>query len=321
MKPRIVPFGNRDDRHRVQSAEGDEQRAPVGRDDQRRRGNALERQAERPQRYRRRDALRVRVDDRDRVGVGIGDEQPVAWLVPGHRRRMQLDAQASCVTFRASRSMREMVPVDAMPRLSTTTRSASGAVPVGSVTSPSAGQRPPQLLTHAARPSRLITAPKGATPPVLTLPSRRPALAHRSPPARCRRPAAPPRGRCRRARSDGRSSGQVQTEIGGQRHERSRRRAGAAARRLRRDSRLRCAGTRHADERRLAYGVEHQALKCRRRRTASSCCEPGSRAIRAGTPAGARPCSARSSPTARRLVRRRRSRRRARRTPPARPRA
>ena len=70
--------------------------------------------------------------------------------------------------------MRATVPVAAMPRASTTTRSAVGSVPVGSVGSPSFGQRPPQWLTQAVEPSRLIAAPNGATPPVFTRPSSRP---------------------------------------------------------------------------------------------------------------------------------------------------
>ncbi len=81
------------------------------------------------------------------------------------------------VTARRSRSTRVRLPVDAMPRSSTTTRSAVGASPVGAVMSPSFGQRPPQLLTQAVRPSRLTTAPNGATPPVLTMPDTRPVSA------------------------------------------------------------------------------------------------------------------------------------------------
>ena len=81
------------------------------------------------------------------------------------------------VTVSRSRSTRVSVPVEAMPRSSTTTRSAVGARPVGAVMSPSVGQRPPQLLTQAVRPSRLTTAPNGATPPVLTTPDTLPVSA------------------------------------------------------------------------------------------------------------------------------------------------
>ena len=173
--------------------------------------------------------------------------------------------------MRVARSMRATVPVAAMPRLSTTTRSAVGSVPVGSVGSPSFGQRPPQWLTQAVEPSRLIAAPNGATPPVFTRPSSRPdaastiassfsntsgTTARRA----VRASAGPPaRWRPRSSASAVNAPRRVDPVPGsGARgvREQPDRAAGAVVRRARRDD--------QADQRRSALGIEGQPLQRRR---------------------------------------------------------
>ena len=128
--------------------------------------------------------------------------------------------------------------------------------------SPSAGHRPPQLLTQATRPLRSSTAPNGATPLVLTLSEDAAGIGvengqrvveykrhHRAP--------------ARAGARDRRRPAQVPPQVRCERHERRPIQVEQPERATLAVSRLAC-GHRQPDKRRLALCVEDETLECRR---------------------------------------------------------
>ena len=77
--------------HGVEASERDKQRRAIGAHGQRGRRDPLQRQPERLEADGGGDLAGGRVDDRDRIGVGVRHEDPLARLVVRHRCRVQPD--------------------------------------------------------------------------------------------------------------------------------------------------------------------------------------------------------------------------------------
>ena len=217
---------------------------------------------------------------------------------------MQADVDRARSPSRVSRSMRATVPVAAMPRSSTTTRSAAGSVPVGSVGSPSFGQRPPQWLTQA---DRAVAADRRAErrhaaglDPALD-PARRPASTIASSFSNTSGTTARRRASGSRERPARRRGGGRDRQASAERHRAVGASRCAARSRTAPPARLPAArgGTVRPTSGDLAHGIERQPLQRRRAVQLPAAADARSSASRADRAAPCRRGSGRSAPRAR----------------------